>query len=125
MWLFPDAESKARPGAGISRGSQGHSGLLTLSQLSHGLWTWSLGSKDCLVLQQGPTVRTWNYIQHLVMSYNGKESERVYIHTYTHIYVFSGGASGKEPAHQCIDMRDVGSILGSEGSSGGRRGNPL
>ena len=86
--MFPEAESKARPGAGLSRASQGHSGLLTLSQLSHGLWTWSLGSKECLVLQQGPTERTWNYIQHLVMSYNGKESERVYIYIYIHIHIY-------------------------------------
>ena len=29
------------------------------------------------------------------------------IYTHTHTYVFPGGASSKEPSHQCRDMRDV------------------
>ena len=39
---------------------------------------------------------------------------------------FSGGASGKEPTCQFrLDVRDAGSILGSERSPGGGHGNPL
>ena len=32
--------------------------------------------------QQGPTYSTGNYIQYLVIIYNGKESEKIYIYTY-------------------------------------------
>ena len=32
--------------------------------------------------QQGPTDSTGNYIQYLVITYNGKESEREYIYIY-------------------------------------------
>ena len=28
---------------------------------------------------------TWNYTQYLVITYNGKKSEKVYIYTHTHI----------------------------------------
>ena len=35
------------------------------------------------------------------------------------------GASGKEPACQCRDLRDVGSIPGPGRSSGGGHGKPL
>ena len=38
---------------------------------------------------------------------------------------FPGGASGKEPACQCIRHRDVGSIPGSGRSSEGGYGIPL
>ena len=38
---------------------------------------------------------------------------------------FPGGASGKEPACQCRDIRDVGSIPESGRSPGGGHGNPL
>jgi len=36
-----------------------------------------------------------------------------------------GGASGKEPAANAEDIRDVGSIPGSGRSPGGGHGNPL
>ena len=38
---------------------------------------------------------------------------------------FPGGASGKEPACNAQDIRDTGSIPGSERSPGGGHGNPL
>ena len=57
------------PGLGLAYlvGPTYHSGLLTLGQLSHGLWTWTLGIQDCLVLQQGPTVQ---HIELYLASYN-------------------------------------------------------
>ena len=39
--------------------------------------------------------------------------------------VRDSAASGKEPACQCRDIRDVGSILGLGRSAGGKHGNPL
>ena len=38
---------------------------------------------------------------------------------------FPGGASGKEPACQCRDVRNAGSIPGSGRSPGGGHSNPL
>ena len=38
---------------------------------------------------------------------------------------FPGGISGKEPARQWGDTRDVSPIPGSGRSTGGRHGNPL
>ena len=39
---------------------------------------------------------------------------------------FPGGASGKEPACQCLlDIKDMGSIPGLERAPGGGHGNPL
>ena len=38
---------------------------------------------------------------------------------------FPGGASGKEPACWCRDIRDLGSVPGSGRSPGGGHGNPL
>ena len=32
---------------------------------------------------------TGNYIQYLAINYNGKESEKVYIYTYIHTYIYS------------------------------------
>ena len=34
-----------------------------------------------------PLYRTGNYIQYLVITYNGKESEKEYIYTYIYIYI--------------------------------------
>ena len=36
--------------------------------------------------QQGPAVCTWNYTQHFIIIYKGKESEKVYICVYTHTH---------------------------------------
>ena len=49
---------------------------------------------------------------------------------YIYIYIkrvlgFPGDASGKEPACQCRDARDMGSFPGSERSLEGRHGNPF
>ena len=38
---------------------------------------------------------------------------------------FPGGASGKEPAYQCRDIRDAGSTPESGRSPGGGHGKPL
>ena len=46
--------------------------------------------------QQGPTYSTGDYIQYLVITYNGKESEKewrsfsvyIYIHIYICIYIY-------------------------------------
>ena len=38
---------------------------------------------------------------------------------------FPGGPSGKEPTCQCSDVRDGGSVPGSERSPGSGKGNPL
>ena len=38
---------------------------------------------------------------------------------------FPGGASDKEPACQCGDLRNTGSIPGSRRSPGGGHSNPL
>ena len=47
------------------------------------------------------------------------------LYTYMCVYIYIGGASGKEPACQCRRLRDVSSIPGSGGSPGGGHGNPL
>ena len=44
---------------------------------------------------------------------------------YIYYWGFPGGASGKELACQCRDVRDVGSIPGSGRSPGEGNGNPL
>ena len=31
---------------------------------------------------------TGNYVQYLAITFNGKESEKVYTHTHTHIYIY-------------------------------------
>ena len=36
--------------------------------------------------QQGPAVCTWNYTQHFIIIYKGKESEKLYICVYTHTH---------------------------------------
>ena len=38
---------------------------------------------------------------------------------------FPGGASGKEPTHQCTRCKNMGLILGLGRSLGGGNGNPL
>ena len=43
--------------------------------------------------QQSPTYSTGNYIQYLIINYNGKESEKniyicIYIYIYTYIYMY-------------------------------------
>ena len=44
---------------------------------------------------------------------------------YIYYWGFPSGASGKELACQCGDVRDVGSIPGSGRSPGEGHGNPL
>ena len=41
------------------------------------------------------------------------------------LWDFPGGASGKEPTHQCWRQRDTGLIPGSERSPGGGHSNPF
>ena len=50
-----------------------------------------------------------------------------YTHTHTHTHTpFPGGTTGKEPTCQCRrEVRDAGSIPGSERYPAGRSGNPL
>ena len=71
---------------------------------------------------------TWNYIQHLIISYNGKECEKEYIHTHTHTHTHTHMSSQvvlavKNPPTNAETWET--SILGSGRFPGGRHGNPF
>ena len=64
---------------------------------------------------------TANYIQYLLITYNGKESDKRYIYLYT-IHTHPGGSVVKNlPAN----AGDAGLIPGSGRYPGGGNGNPL
>ena len=78
---------------------------------------------------------TGNYVQYLAITFNGKESEKVYTHTHTHTHTYIY-TSWYMPASQVApvvknlpanaeDVRDAGSIPGSGRSPRGGYGNPL
>ena len=73
-----------------------------------------------------------NYIQYLVLTYNGK-NQNIYIHTctytlyilYTYIYGLHQWLSSKESACNAGDTGDAGLIPGLGRSPWGRHGDPL
>ena len=74
--------------------------------------------------QQDLLYRTRNYTQNLLVIYNGKESEKEYMHIYTHTHTrgFPGGSVGKE--FTC-NAGEPGLIPGLGRSHGEGNGNPL
>ena len=58
---------------------------------------------------------------YLVITYNGKESEREYIYTYTHTHTWLSGF----PAATAGDVRDIGWNPGSGRSPGEGNSNSL
>ena len=72
--------------------------------------------------QQSLLYSTGNYTQYLVIIYNGKESEKEYMHTHTHTRGFPGGSFSKE--FTC-NAGEPGLIPGSGRSHGEGNGNPL
>ena len=58
------------------------------------LGVWDSHIHTAIYKQQGPTVQTGNYIQCLVITYNGKQPEEeylrinIYMNTHTHTYIY-------------------------------------
>ena len=71
----------------------------------------------------------WQMVAVLVRVHLGNRTNIIYTHTHTHTHThrgFPGGGTGKEPTCQCRrEVRDAGSIPGSERYPGGRNANPL
>ena len=77
-----------------------------------------------------PWTKETGGLQSLGLQRIRKTEQLTHTHTHTHTHTlpqrgFPGGASGKEPAANARDLRDLGSILGSGRSPEGGHGNPL
>ena len=72
---------------------------------------------------------TGNCIQYLAITYNRKESEKVYTHTHTHAHTHTYGLlrllGGKESTCNAGASRDAGSIPGLGRFPGGGHSKPL